>query len=60
LILIFVHIDVCLCLYRRRFGFSVAKIKTYITDYDIRETLGEGSFGAVRCFVLKTENANSF
>jgi hypothetical protein len=24
-----------------------AKTKTYITDYDITETLGEGSFGAV-------------
>jgi hypothetical protein len=26
-----------------------AKTKTYITDYDITETLGEGSFGAVSC-----------
>jgi hypothetical protein len=25
------------------------KAKTYITDYDIKETLGEGSFGAVSC-----------
>lgn len=28
----------------------LAKVKTYITDYDIRETLGEGSFGAVSIY----------